>query len=84
MVDDVRQDQFVLIKVEGMHCHKCQQTIQRALHDCPGVHEAEVDFNSKQASVLYDPASISVRDLMSTINEAGYHATGFSQSQRPA
>jgi len=82
MVDDVRQDQFVLIRVEGMHCHRCQQAIQQALHDCPGVFEAEVDFNSRQASVLYDPSLISVRELMNTINQAGYRATGFSQGQR--
>jgi hypothetical protein len=28
---DVSGDQFALIKIEGMHCHKCEEAIQRAL-----------------------------------------------------
>ena len=52
MAPDVGQDQFVLIKVDGMHCHRCEQTIKKTLQREPGVHEVEVDFASGQASVL--------------------------------
>src|SRR5437868_627433 len=37
-------DQFVMIKIEGMHCHRCEQSIKKSLGDIPGVHEVEVDF----------------------------------------
>ena len=43
---------MAIIRIEGMHCHRCEQTIQAALLRQPGVHEVEVDFNSKQASIL--------------------------------
>ena len=81
MADDVSGDQLVLIKIEGMHCHRCQQAITKALQANPGVHEVEVDFPSGQASVLYDPASVNVRALMDTVVQAGYRATGFSQGR---
>lgn len=81
MPDDVQRDQFVMIKIEGMHCHRCQQAIQKTLTQIPGVHEVEVDFPSRQASVLYDPRRVKVRDLMDTVTQAGYKPVGFTQSQ---
>jgi len=74
------RDQLAVIKIEGMHCHKCEQAIQRALVLIPGVHEVEVDFNSGQASVLYQSGAVSVKQLMDAITKAGYKATGFTQN----
>lgn len=79
MAPDVSRDQLTLIRVEGMHSHTCVTTIQKALEANPGVHEVEVDFPSGQASVLYDRSAVSVRQLVESVNEAGYRATGFSQ-----
>jgi copper chaperone CopZ len=78
---DVGRDQLALIRIEGMHCHKCEKSIQKILSALAGVHEVEVDFNSRQASVLYDRSAVTVSQLMETINNAGYHATGFTQQQ---
>jgi copper chaperone CopZ len=79
MSSDVGHDQLAIIRIEGMHCRKCEQAIQRALLDHAGVHEVEVDFASGQASVLFDRGSVTVSQLMETVNEAGYRATGVSQ-----
>lgn len=81
MKDNVNQDQFLLIKIEGMHCHRCEKAIQKALSSNPGVHEVEVDFNSGQASVLYDPKQIKVRQLVDSVTEAGYQTSGFTQGR---
>ena len=79
MSADVSRDQLALIRIEGMHCHKCETTIQQALARNPGVHEVEVDFPSGQASVLYDPGAVSLRQLTDSVNDAGYRVTGFTQ-----
>ncbi len=81
MANDVAGDHFVIIRIEGMHCHKCEQAIQRALTAKPGVREVEVDFASGQASVLLDRGSATVKELMDAIESAGYHASGFTQGQ---
>jgi copper chaperone CopZ len=78
---DVARDQLALIRVEGMHCHKCEERIQKLLSAYPGVREVEVDFNSGQASVLFDRGTVSISELMEAVNAAGYHATGFTQGQ---
>ena len=79
MSADVSRDQFAVIRIEGMHCHKCEKAIQRALAAHPGVREVEVDFASGQASVIFDRNSVSISKLMEAINAAGYHASGFTQ-----
>ena len=73
-------DRFVLIRVEGMHCHKCEMSIKKNLQRRPGVHEVEVDFASGQASILFDPGQITVGQLIDAVKETGYKPAGFTQS----
>lgn len=84
MSTDVSRDQLVLIRIEGMHCHKCDLAIQKALGRLPGVHEVEVDFNSGQASILFDHSRIDVQQLVDAVSGAGYHVAGFAQRQMSA
>src|SRR2546421_72621 len=44
MPENVGADQLVILRIEGMHCHKCEQAIQKALTQHDGVHEVEVVF----------------------------------------
>jgi copper chaperone CopZ len=79
MVDDVGHDYLALIRIEGMHCHKCELAIQRALTSLEGVHEVEVDFNSRQASVLFAKGAVTPKQFMDAITQAGYRPTGLTQ-----
>jgi Cu+-exporting ATPase len=74
-------DHFVLINIDGLHCHRCEQAIRRAMMRREGVHEVEVDFASGQASVLFDPKLVSTDDLIESVREAGYTPTGATQSR---
>ncbi len=75
------KDHLVLIQIEGMHCHRCENAIQRALGSFPGVREVEVDFPSGQASVLHERGSVSAQQLMDAITQAGYRAKGFIERE---
>ncbi len=81
MSQNVGQDQLAVIRIEGMHCHKCERSIQTALQRNPGVHEVEVDFPTGQASVLFDRKAVTIRQLMDSVNQAGYRAAGFTQGR---
>ncbi len=74
-------DHLVLIQIEGMHCHRCENAIQRALGSFPGVREVEVDFPSGQASVLHERGSVTVQQLMDAITQAGYRAKGYIERE---
>lgn len=78
---DVNKDQLALIRIDGMHCHKCEKAITSALSALEGVFEVEVDFNACLASVLFDRTQVTVPQLMEAVTEAGYQATGFSQRE---
>ena len=82
--EDVSRDQFAVIRVEGMHCHRCEQTIRRAISAHPGVHEVEVDFLSGQVSVLYNQRVVGLPQMVSAVVAAGYKVAGFAQGQANA
>ena len=74
MAQEVAGDQWVVVRVEGMHCHRCEAAIKKQLSQIQGVHEAEVDFNSGQASILFDRSHATIEQLLDAIREAGYEA----------
>lgn len=84
MPEEVAGDHLAVIRIEGMHCHKCEQSIQKALSSQPGVREVEVDFASGQASVLFDKSRVSIHQLMQKVVETGYRATSFIQNRDAA
>ncbi len=79
MSSDVSNDQLALIRIDGLYSHKCDDEIRKALTKLAGVHEVEVDFNSRQASVLYDGRAIRINQLIDAISRTGYKVTGYSQ-----
>lgn len=84
MPEEVAGDHLVVIRIEGMHCHKCEQSIRKALSSQPGVREVEVDFASGQASVLFDNSRVTIHELMQKVADAGYRATSFIQNHDAA
>lgn len=79
MAADVSRDQLALISIEGMHCHKCESAIRKALSRNTGVHEVEVDFLSGQCSILFDGKAVNISELVTSVAEAGYRPTGIAQ-----
>lgn len=69
------QTQAVTLAIENMACRICPITVRRALEKVPGVHEAKVDFDTKTATVTFDPAKTNVEALIQATTNAGYPAT---------
>jgi copper chaperone CopZ len=78
MSPEVANDKLVVIRIEGMHCAKCEKKIKQALIALSGIHEVEVDFLSRQASILFDGKTATVGDLMERVKDLGYNAAGFA------
>ena len=66
------RDSLLVVGVEGMHSHACEATIVDGLHAVEGVSEAEVDFPSGQASVIFDARRVTAHQLLRVIADAGY------------
>lgn len=65
----------VVLDVPGMTCNVCPITIRKALEQVPGVIEAKSDYESKSASVVFDPAQTDVAALTAATANAGYPST---------
>lgn len=63
----------VLLDVSGMSCAKnCARKVETALKEADGVVSASVDFETKRATVLVDPAStLKDSDLVQIVKSAG-------------
>ena len=66
----------VILRVEGMSCQACAQSIERALRRTDGVADAHVNFATGSATVRYHPSRASVTDLIRAIEGAGYGVAG--------
>ncbi|RJQ30776.1 MAG: copper-translocating P-type ATPase [Peptococcaceae bacterium] len=63
----------ISILVEGMSCAACADRVERALKDNPGVAGATVNLVTGRANINYNPAEISVKELVETVNNLGYN-----------
>lgn len=65
----------VRLDTTGMHCRSCSMLVQMTLEDLPGVESATSDFATGITDVVYDPAVVTVDQLIEAIVGAGYGAT---------
>jgi Cu+-exporting ATPase len=62
----------VTVGISGMHCANCATTNEEALLDLPGVVRADVNYATDEATVEFNPESVSRADLYDAIEGAGY------------
>ncbi|WP_135852321.1 heavy-metal-associated domain-containing protein [Halorussus salinus] len=59
------------ITVEGMSCGGCEENVENALRDVPGVEDATADNESDSVTVEGDASD---EDLAAAVEDAGYTA----------
>lgn len=69
------EPQTVTLDVPGMTCKFCPITIRKALSKVPGVIEVKSDYESKTATVTFDPEKTGLSDLTKATANAGYPST---------
>jgi len=60
------------LHVSGMSCASCAGAIEGALAGLPGVNRANVLLTQEQVLVSYDPAQVSLQEIVKRITELGY------------
>ena len=61
--------------IENMTCASCPITVRKAMERVPGVQSVKVDFETKTATVEYDPALSTPADIAAAPTGNGYPAT---------
>ena len=68
----------VTLKIGGMVCATCVQTIEAALRALPGILSANVNLGTEKAYVIYNPSVSAVPDMKKAIEDAGYQYLGIA------
>jgi len=64
--------------VENMTCAMCPISVRKAMERVDGVHSVTVDYDSKTAIAVFDPAQTSAKDIADASTDVGYPATPIS------
>ena len=67
--------QTVTLSLPTMDCPVCPITVKKALTKVPGVSDAKVNFDKREAIVVFDNARTNVDALARATKDAGYPST---------
>lgn len=65
----------VTLSVPGMTCATCPITVKKALTRVPGVQQANVTFEKREAIVTFDDTKTTIAALTEATTNAGYPST---------
>lgn len=66
------KSKHITLKIDGMSCASCAQTIEKALYNLNGIFKADVNFAAQKASVEYYPDVITIQEMEKAISDIGY------------
>lgn len=72
------------LNIDGMHCASCSSRVERALSNLSGVLEANVNLATETARVQSLRGSVSRRDLVQAVRDAGYDVAESSGEDEPS
>jgi Cu+-exporting ATPase len=61
------------LKIKGMKCSHCTQTLHKALSEIQGVAKATVNLRSKTAQIEFDPGQTGYPRFETVIRDAGFN-----------
>ncbi|MDO4693519.1 MAG: heavy-metal-associated domain-containing protein [Eikenella sp.] len=64
--------QTLSLNIEGMSCGGCAKSVAGILQAVPGVQQAEVSYETKQALIVFDPAQTSAQALAEAVEDGGF------------
>jgi copper chaperone len=60
------------LKVNGMTCQGCVNSVTRVLQSMPGVSKVAVSLEKGEANFDYDPARSGLADVRKAVEQAGF------------
>ncbi len=66
--------------IEGIHCAACVWLNEKILHDTKGLLEANINFTTNKAKVIWDSDVLKLSDIILRIRSIGYNAYAYDSS----
>lgn len=61
------------LEIDGMVCPLCERAVESILRAQPGVLEADADFRTGRAVVVYDPARITPQEIAEAVSKKSFY-----------
>lgn len=61
------------LQVDGMACPFCEAAVESVLRAQPGVVEADADFRTGRAIVIYDPERTDPKTIADSVNKRSFY-----------
>ncbi|MGQ0606123.1 MAG: heavy metal translocating P-type ATPase [Candidatus Nitrosotenuis sp.] len=71
-MSEQKQLKRTALKIGGMHCAGCVNSIQNSVSKLNGVKNCEVNLATQKASLEFDPSVVELSKIENAVNEAGY------------
>ncbi|MFM7406197.1 MAG: heavy metal translocating P-type ATPase [Cuspidothrix sp.] len=69
------------LKLRGMSCAGCANSVENAINSVPGVIECIVNFGAEQATIKYNPKITDLPTIQKAVEVAGYSAYPLQKQQ---
>jgi Cu+-exporting ATPase len=66
--------------IEGIHCAACIWLNEKILYDTPGIIEANINFTTNKAKIVWDSDKLKLSDIILRIRSIGYNAYAYDSS----
>ncbi len=71
----------ITVRISGMRCVSCAQTIEKALKKQAGVTNVNVNFATEKATVEYESDKMNTEKLGEVIKKTGYEPVGIAREE---
>ncbi|MFT6951916.1 MAG: Cu2+-exporting ATPase [Paraglaciecola sp.] len=78
------QDNQIQLTIEGITCGACGWLIEKQLGKLPGIKQVAINVTSNRALITWSGESLSLSQIMATIERIGYHPSPFQADQQEA
>ncbi|KFV71107.1 Copper-transporting ATPase 2, partial [Dryobates pubescens] len=75
---------MAIIRIDGMTCNSCVQSIERAVSQREGVQHVAVSLAGRAGTIHYDPAVTNGEELRAAIEDMGFDASVLTATQPQA
>jgi len=70
------------LKINGMSCGSCRQTVEKALQEVEGVTSVQVSMSPPEA-IIETADSVTIKQLNSSLSKAGNYSIGEDELTTP-
>ncbi len=75
-VADKNNIQKINFKIDGMTCDACQNHVNHAVNELPGIIDVKSSYSEGNAVIEFDSTQTSILEIEKAINGTGYKVVG--------